>query len=65
MLASENSPNIWEKIKKLHCPPKKTPLEVFRSDGTVTTNHSEVIERWFDDISKLFSGIRENPDVVY
>ena len=35
-LAMEKSPNVWDQIKKLNCPPKRPPLEVLKEDGTIT-----------------------------
>ena len=64
-LASENNPNIWVKIKKLNSPPSRPPLEIVRADQTISTNIKEILERWHLDISRLFSGLRDNPEMAY
>ena len=64
-MALEKSPNIWNQIKKLNCPPKRPPLEIVKEDGTVTRNRKEVSDKWYQDISRLFNGIKENPDMAF
>ena len=36
-----------------------------RKDGTISTDVKEVLERWLTDISRLFSGLQENPEVAF
>ena len=64
-LCTENDPNIWEKIKKLNSPPSRPPLEIVREDETISTDVKEILERWHHDISRLFSGLRENPEMAF
>ena len=65
-LASENSADIWAKLKKLGDPPcSKAALEIVRADETISRDIKEVLERWHLDISRLFSGIRDNPEMAF
>ena len=64
-MASENDPNIWTKIKRLNSPPSRPPLEIVRADQTISTNMKEILERWHLDISRLFSGLRDNPEMAF
>ena len=41
-LASENNPNIWEKIIRLNCPPVRPPLEIEVEDDTISTDIKEI-----------------------
>ena len=36
-----------------------------RANGTISRDIKEVLTRWHQDISALFSGIREDPDIVF
>ena len=57
---------MWKALKRLNSPPStKAALEIVRKDGTISTDVKEVLERWLDDISRLFSGLQENPEVVF
>ena len=64
-LALSRSPNIWDKIKKLNCPPQKSVAEVIKEDGSITRDGREVTDRWYSDISRLFSGLRDNPELAF
>ena len=64
-LAAENNPNIWTKIKQLNSPPSRPPLEIVREDKTISTDIREILERWHHDISRLFSGLRDNPEMAF
>ena len=64
-MASENDPNIWAKIKRLNSPPSRPPLEIVKTDQTISTNIREILERWHLDISRLFSGLRDNPEMAF
>ena len=64
-LAMEKLPNVWDQIKNLNCPPKRPPLEVLKEDGTITRDTMEVSDKWYQDISRLFTGIKENPDMAF
>ena len=37
-LATENDPNIWDKIRKLNSPPTRPPLEIVREDETISND---------------------------
>ena len=64
-LAADNSPNIWQQIKKLNNPPLRPVLEIVNPDGSTSRNKDAILNRWFEDISQLFSGLRENPDLAF
>ena len=65
-LASENSADIWAKLKKLGDPPStRAALEIVRANETISRDIKEVLERWHLDISRLFSGIRDNPEMAF
>ena len=64
-LAFENSPNVWAKLKRLNSPPTRPPLEIVREDKTISRDVKEILERWHLDISQLFSGLRENPEMAF
>ena len=53
---------MWSNLKKLNNPPSsRAVLEIIRNDNTLSRDVKEVLERWFIDISKLFSRIKDNP----
>jgi hypothetical protein len=65
-LASENSSDIWAKLKRIGDPPSsRAALEIVRADKTISRDVREVLERWHLDISTLFSGLRENPETAF
>ena len=43
----------------------KAALEIIREDGSISTDIKEVLIRWYDDISSLFSGLHEDPELAY
>ena len=62
----KNPRNMWEKLKKLGDPPSsKAVLEIIRQDESISTDLQEILMRWQNDISKLFSGLREEPEFVF
>ena len=64
---SESNPNeMWIKLKKL-CNPSSTraALEIVREDGSISHDIKEILNRWHNDIGKLFSGFRDNPDFAF
>ena len=62
----DNPSEMWAKIKRLSDPPSfKASLEIVNNDGTISRDIKEILDRWHTDISKLYSGLRENPDLVY
>ena len=51
---------MWGQLKKLDNPlTAKAALEIVREDDTISHDLKEILERWFSDISKLFSGLHE------
>ena len=64
-LAADNSPNMWSKIKQLTSPPSKPPLEVIMSDGSLSRDVKDVLVKWHEDISKLYSGLRQDPELAF
>ena len=64
--ASNNPTDMWAKIKRLCDPPTcRAALEIVKSDGTISNDVREILEKWHYDISRLFSGVRENPEMVF
>lgn len=64
--ARSNPTEMWAALKRLNNPPDiKAALEIVREDGSITNEIKEVLERWFRDISRLYSGLREDPEVVF
>ena len=64
--ASDNPNEMWAKLKKLAEPVNtKVAMEMVREDGTISHDVKEILQRWHRDISRLFSGIREDPEVVF
>ena len=65
-IANENQTDMWSQLKKLNNPPSsRAALEIVRADSTISNDLKEVLERWLSDISKLFSGIRDDPDMAF
>ena len=64
---AESDPNeMWAKLKKLNNPPSsKVVLEIVREDGTISNDIKEILKRWHNDIGRLFSGLRNNPEFAY
>ena len=57
---------MWEQLKRLDNPTtKRAALEIVCDDKTISRDLKEISERWFKDISKLFSGLRDNPDIAF
>ena len=46
-------------------PSSRAALEIVRADETISRDIREVLERWHLDISKLFSGVRDNPEMAF
>ena len=64
--AKHNPTAMWEALRKLNNPPKmKAALEIIREDGSISTDIKEVLIRWYDDISSLFSGLHEDPELAF
>ena len=65
-LSDTNPTEMWAKLKLLCDPPSsRAALEIVRADGTISSDIKEILERWHQDISKLFSGIRDNPEMAF
>ena len=66
MMLSLFREKMWSNLKKLNNPPSShAVLEIIRNDNTLSRDIKEVLERWFIDISKLFSGIKDNPEMSF
>ena len=64
--SSDNPAEMWAKLKRLAEPvTSRVAMEIVREDGTISHDVKEVLQRWHKDISQLFSGIREDPDIVF
>ena len=64
---AEFNPNeMWKQLKKLgNDKPPKAILEIIRADETISSDTKEILEQWYTDISKLYSGVREDPEIVF
>ena len=57
---------MWSHLKKLSNPPStRAALQIVRADQSISNDVREVLERWHNDIARLFSGLRENPDFAF
>ena len=57
---------MWATLKKLSNPPStKAVLEIVRADETISRDIKEILEKWQSEISKLFSGVRKNPEMAF
>ena len=64
--AKFNPTGMWSSLKKLNNPPtSKAALEIVREDDTISHNLKEILQRWLVDISKLFSGVRDKPEMAF
>ena len=64
--ASNNPSEMWNNLKRLCNPPSiKATLEFVREDGSITNDINEVLQRWLNDISGLFSGLKQNPEFAF
>ena len=64
--ASVNPADMWARLKRLCDPPStRAALEIVRADGSISTDMQEILDRWVRDIAKLFSGLRDNPDMAF
>ena len=65
-LSDTNPTEMWAKLKRLCDPPSsRAALEILREDGSISTDILEILERWHHDISRLFSGLRDDPEMVF
>ena len=57
---------MWASLKSLNNhPTARAALEIIREDKSVSRDMREILERWYRDISGLFSGLQENPEVAF
>ena len=57
---------MWEQLKRLDNPKTtKAALEIVREDESISRDLKEILERWFQDISRLFSGLQDNPNMAF
>lgn len=57
---------MWDRLKKLGDPKSsKAVLEIIREDESISNDIQEVLSKWFNDISKLFAGLQENPEFSF
>ena len=64
--AQYNPNEMWKKLKRLNeNKSSKAVLEIIKSDKTISKDIQEVLGRWHTDISKLFSDIRDDPEVAF
>ena len=57
---------MWSQLNKLSNPPSsRVALEIVRDDESISRDLKEILERCLKDISKLFSGIRDNPEMSF
>ena len=57
---------MWSRLNKLSNPPSsRVALEIVRDDESISLDLKEILERWLKDISKLFSGVRDNPEMSF
>ena len=57
---------MWSRLNKLSNPPlSRVALEIVRDDESISRDLKEILERWLKDISKLFSGVRDNPEMSF
>ena len=40
-------------------------IEIVKEDGSISHNIKEVLNRWFKDISGLYSEVKENPELNF
>ena len=53
-------------MKRFDNPPTaRAALEIVREDDSISRDLKEILERWFNDISKLFSGLNDNPEMAF
>ena len=64
--AKSRPASMWEQLKRLDNPPTaRAALEIVREDDSISRDLKEILERWFNDISKLFSGLNDNPEMAF
>ena len=57
---------MWAALKRLNNPPTtQAALEIIREDKSISADIKEILERWYRDISGLFSGLNEDPEIAF
>ena len=57
---------MWKKINALSEPKSsKVIMEIIREDGKISSDVKDVLTRWYKDISGLFAGAKESPELVF
>ena len=57
---------MWAALKLLNNPPTtRAALEIIREDETISRDIKEILERWYKDISSLFSGLHDDPEIAF
>ena len=64
-LGEEDPSQVWKKLQRLNAKPLKRVMEVVREDGSISGDTGEVLQRWFQDISNLYAGLNEQPDIAF
>ena len=56
---------MWKKINALSEPAsKRVNIEIINDDNTISKDVKIVLNRWYKDISRLYSGLRESPELA-
>ena len=64
--ASSDPAEMWKRLKALSDhKPAHVLLEIVRNDGTISKDVKDVLEKWHNDFSECFKGIKDDPDLVF
>ena len=64
--ATKQPAAMWATLKRLSNPPTaRAALEIIREDKTISRDLKEILERWYKDISGLFSGLHDDPEIAF
>ena len=64
--ATNNPSEMWKRLKALS--DRKTSnvvLEIIQQDGSTSKDEKIVLEKWFNDFSQCFKGMKDDPDLVF
>ena len=65
-LAANNPAEMWKRLKALSGQKSShVLLEILREDGSVSNEKREVLQKWYNDFSQCFKGIKDDPDMVF
>ena len=57
---------MWSRLKKLNNPPSsRAALEIVRADDSISHDLKEILERWLNDISILFSWANDDTEMAF